>query len=387
MFPTREILLKPFSFYAQMRKEAPIFFDEKFNAWGVFRYKDVRRVLADHENFSRHLMVKTSTSKEKNKNLVFLSVHYEDPPDHTTLRHALAAGFNERLFAEVSDLISKKIGGLFERALSGGEMEVINDFAAPLILQIFRLLLDIPADIDGKVVKWMESFTSLDLTSPNWKQSYVDRERVYEEMSDYFLRHVKAKEKRKGDSLVDRLLAAKSDTLTVERIAAFCCLLIITIDVLKLFIGDAFFCLIEHPEAIGLLKEKPDTLTPVLEEVLRYLGPAQAMNRIAARDVEFGGHKIEAGQSIVTWIASANHDETVFADADQFRPLREKNPHIAFGFGDHYCLGEPLARAAMRIVLPEFARRAKDPALSMAHPPERLPHFMFYGFKQLRIRL
>jgi cytochrome P450 len=113
----------------------------------------------------------------------------------------------------------------------------------------------------------------------------------------------------------------------------------------------------ENPKTLSELRQKPALASTFVEEALRFYSPFSATVRRTTKDVEIAGQKIQAGELVVPLIASANRDELVFKDPDTFKLNRETNPHLAMGFGIHFCLGAHLARLEGKIVAEEIARR------------------------------
>jgi cytochrome P450 len=113
----------------------------------------------------------------------------------------------------------------------------------------------------------------------------------------------------------------------------------------------------ENPNTLAELKRKPELAASFVEEALRFYSPFSATVRRTTKDVEISGQKIPAGELVVPLIASANRDEEVFTDPDSFKLDRDTNPHLALGYGIHFCLGAHLARLEGKIVAEEMARR------------------------------
>ena len=119
--------------------------------------------------------------------------------------------------------------------------------------------------------------------------------------------------------------------------------------------------LLAHPDQQERLAADPAGLMPsAVEEMLRWVSPIKNMARVATRDVELAGARIRAGQELILLYPSANRDEAVFEDADTFDITRSPNPHMAFGFGAHFCLGNQLARLELRIMVERALARLPD---------------------------
>jgi cytochrome P450 len=130
----------------------------------------------------------------------------------------------------------------------------------------------------------------------------------------------------------------------------------------------------ELPWTFSRLKSDPSCIESFVEETLRFYAPFQMTIRRTTRDVEIAGTKISKGEIVLPLIASANRDESIFTDADQFIVEREPNPHLAFGFGIHNCLGAPLARLEAQIAVASLIERLDGISL-VEHDPEVLSRF------------
>jgi len=143
--------------------------------------------------------------------------------------------------------------------------------------------------------------------------------------------------------------------------------------------------LIDHPEQWDLLRADPEALPGAVEEVLRWSSPTLYNRRTATRDVEVAGARIAAGDKVTLWWASANRDEDVFVEPFAFDVRRSPNPHLAFGYRSHFCLGANLARMEIRIVLEELLARFER--LHLDAPIERFRTNKHAGVKHMHVTL
>jgi cholest-4-en-3-one 26-monooxygenase len=151
-------------------------------------------------------------------------------------------------------------------------------------------------------------------------------------------------------------------------------------------ITGALLALIEHPDQHQRLLDEPALLPVAVEEFIRWVTPILNMRRTATRDVEVAGTPIAKGDELLLMYSSANRDEDVFGpDADVFDVGRHPNPHIAFGFGTHFCLGAALARLEIRVMFEELLPRLRDLRLAADTPPVRTPNAFVRGFESLHV--
>jgi len=155
-------------------------------------------------------------------------------------------------------------------------------------------------------------------------------------------------------------------------------------DTTKNALAGGIHALAEHPGEFEKLKRNPDLVPSAVEEILRWVSPVNYMKRVVAEDTEFRGQKLREGENLVLFYASANRDESVFEDPCSFRIDRDPNRHLAFGIGEHFCLGAHLARQSQRALLRELVGRID--ALELAGAPVQIASSFVVGLKQLPIR-
>jgi cytochrome P450 len=155
-------------------------------------------------------------------------------------------------------------------------------------------------------------------------------------------------------------------------------------DTISFCLTGGMQALIEHPHQLARLRSEPALLDTAIEEMLRWTTPGRHIMRTATEDTQLGGQTIRAGEAVALFLNSANRDETVFADADTFRIDRRPNPHVAFGFGPHFCLGVHLARLEMRALFRALLPRLE--AAESAAPIRRTHSTMVTGIASLPVR-
>src|ERR1700688_1325656 len=155
-------------------------------------------------------------------------------------------------------------------------------------------------------------------------------------------------------------------------------------DTIAFGLSGGMHALIEHPEQLARLRADPSLIDTAIEEMLRWTTPGRHIVRTATEDIELGGQTIRAGEAVALFFNSANRDETVFPNADQFRIDRRPNPHLAFGLGQHHCIGAHLARREMRALLKTLLPRLES--VELAAPPQRTCSTMVSGISSLSIR-
>ncbi len=155
-------------------------------------------------------------------------------------------------------------------------------------------------------------------------------------------------------------------------------------DTIAFCLSGGMHALVEHPDQLARLRADPSLIDTAVEEMLRWTTPGRHIMRTAKEDVELGGQTIRAGEAVALFFNSANRDETVFADADQFRIDRRPNPHLAFGIGRHHCIGAHMARLEMRALLKALLPRLEQ--VELTAPPQRACSTMVSGISSLQVR-
>jgi len=155
-------------------------------------------------------------------------------------------------------------------------------------------------------------------------------------------------------------------------------------DTIAFCLSGGMHALIEHPEQLARLRADPSLIDTAIEEMLRWTTPGRHIVRTATEDIELGGRTIRAGEAVALFFNSANRDEAVFANADQFRIDRRPNPHLAFGLGRHHCIGAHMARLEMRALLKALLPRLES--VELVVPSRRTCSTMVSGISSLPIR-
>jgi cytochrome P450 len=192
------------------------------------------------------------------------------------------------------------------------------------------------------------------------------------------------------DDLASRLVidSVRTGKLSEEDAAALLHVLLIGgFDTTKQMIAMSTLALLEHPDQLAALQADPTLWRTAIQELLRYLSVVQIERRACVEDTEVCGQMIRAGEGVIVLLGSANRDPEVFAEPDRLDVRRKDLPHVAFGFGIHQCLGQPVARMLLAVVLPALFDRF--PELAMAIPLEELrfrEDRSIFGVQELPVR-
>jgi cytochrome P450 len=371
MFSPAEQIHSPFTWYQRMRETQPIYYDEERYSWNVFRYEDVRRVLTDYETFSSQIM--------RGEHPLSVSIINLDPPRHRKLRSLVTQAFTPRAIAGMAPRITEIVHELLDQVAPYHRMDVINDLAYPLPVIVIAEMLGVPIKDRARFKLWSDLLVA---TNDAGGETYQ------QEMRDYFTAMLEERRQQPQNDLLTALQQAQIDGehLSVDEMISFCVLLLVAGNITTTnLIGNAILSFHEHPQALEQLYADPELLPGAIEEVLRYHSPVSRMFRVTQKEAVIGGQRIEPGRPIIAWIGSANRDEEVFPDPDNFDIRRAPNPHIAFGHGIHFCLGAPLARLEAKIVLAAMLERFRQLRVIEDEPLEPLSDVILHGFRHIPI--
>lgn len=351
--------LEPFEWYAEMRRESPVHFDEQRQRWDLFRYEDINYVLSDHEIFTtnRTLTDADSASNTENGGSILRSMISVDPPEHTRLREFVNERFQPGSLREYQPRIEELTEKALDEIEDTDQFNFVGEFAVPLPVIVIAELLGIPAERRDQFKDWSDTLVARpeDGSKASVKQVQQQRQQTQEEMGKYFAKLLEERQTGNGSDLIT--LAATTEELTRDEQIGFCMLLLLAGNITTTnLLTNALWCFEEQGITEAIRAEEIDR-KKAIEEVLRYRSPIQSLDRIAVEDVELNGQQIQAGEIITLWLGSANRDPEIFDAPEEFRPDRRPNRHIAFGKSIHYCLGAPLARMEADIALEKFFNR------------------------------
>lgn len=377
-FFSDEMRREPYPVYDQIRNAGVLHVPPPFNAWLVLDYAGVKQVFADHDTF------RSSVPAPPNWFI------FSDPPRHTKLRNLISKAFTPRSVANLEPRIRDISRELLDGAVERGSIDLATEYSVPLPMKVIAAMIGIPPADWARFKRWSDSILKLSYTrSGGDEAAQASREfaAVTTEMSDYLAEMINQRRTTPSDDLLTRLIAAEVEGqhLKHEEILGFFQLLVVGgQETTTNLINNAVLCLIENPDQRALLTANPDLLPSAIEEVLRYRSPLQWLMRTPSRDVNLHGQLLPAGCLVLAMVGSANRDPKQFTEAGRFKIDREPNPHLAFGHGNHFCLGAPLARLEARIALTDIFARLTNFELASSEPwpprkalhvhgPERLP--------------
>jgi cytochrome P450 len=370
-----------------LRDECPVFWNAHPapGFWAVTRYQDVRRVLRDHDAFtSERGIVLWSLGVPDPAAGKMVAV--TDPPRHQRLREPLSKPLTRHAVCDHEGWLRELVRRTVAPAWDSDVWDVAEAFARLPVASVGTLMDFPPADTE-QLLQW--TYAAVAPLDPRYQTGSMEATllRAHHEIMNYFRRRVRERRTALGKDLLSHLLTAQVDgrPMTDEEVIVNC---------YNIFLGAAvttsqaitttLIALAEQGGGVGRWPARAPLATAI-EEALRWSSPTMNFLRHARRDLELHGVTIGEGDAVLASIASANRDERVFADPYVFDPARTPNPHLAFGGGAHYCIGQSLARLTLQLVFEEFVTKLE--CFELVEPPVHLASNLAAGVVSAPMRL
>ncbi|MBP2476639.1 cytochrome P450 [Crossiella equi] len=354
--------------------------------WLVTKPADIRAVLSDprFSAASRRLLF----SKGQPQNLplrpgAFIGM---DAPEHPAYRKLLTSVFTvkrmQALKPRVQEIVDERLAAM---AALGGEADLVAEFALPVPSLVICQLLGVPYEDRDEFQSITGDLLRLDTTLER-------RDAALAKIDGYLGALVAAKRREPDEALLSRLVQqadAGVELLTDEVLVGFATLLLVAgHETTANQIALSTALLLQHPDQLALLRDRPELAPRATEELLRYLTIVQhGLQRTAVEDVEVGGTLVKAGEYVSLHLGVANTDPSLLADGERLDLTRPPSPHLAFGYGPHQCLGQQLARIEIQLALTSLFQRF--PGLALAAPLHEIPfrtEMAVYGVHRLPVR-
>jgi cytochrome P450 PksS len=393
-----EVLRNPHPALAHLRENAPLiklpFAEQGGIPWLLTRYEDALWLHKD-ERFTKDFFKRPGLTAEELSNqeaAAALSINRHvltvDPPDHTRLRSLVHKAFTPRMIRELDGRIREITTGLLDAALPKGHMDLIEEFAIPLPVTVIAEMLGVPKTDRGNFRRWTTVIVTDGIRDSHSEALGI----AVLEFVMYFNWLFDQRREAPQDDLISGLLAVEEagDKLSQQELISMVFLLLVAgYETTVNLIGNGTLSLLQHPDSLAQLRANPALMPTAIEEMLRFNGPVGLSTiRWAQEEIERHGQIIPQGALVASSYLAANRDPAAFENPDTFDITRDPNPHVAFGFGIHYCLGAPLARLEGSIALASLLERA--PGLQLAVDPDALdwqPMMTLRGMKGMPVRV
>ena len=290
-----------------------------------------------------------------------------EPPNHTRYRKSVSAVFTPRAVAGLRDRVEQTAVGLLdELADESGVVDVVGRYCSQLPVAIISDILGVPDEDRRRVLEFGElAAPSLDIGLP-WRQ-YRSVQDGIAGFNTWLADHLRQLRRAPGDDLMSQLIqasetgSAETHLDETELLAVAGLVLAAGFETTVNLLGNGIRMLLDAPEHLRTLRERPELWPNAVEEILRLDSPVQLTARVALKDFEAAGRRIKRGELVVVYLAAANRDPVVFPDPHRFDIERPNaGRHLAFSGGRHFCVGSALARAEGEVGLRTFFERFPD---------------------------
>ncbi|MFE1790530.1 cytochrome P450 [Streptomyces sp. NPDC059525] len=363
--------------------------------WAVTRHADVVRVLRDHTAYSSWLGA-TQIRDPDPADLPFLrrTMLNQDPPEHGRLRRLVSRAFTPARVDAFAGRARERARTLLAAARDGAEdgaADLVRTVTDEYALLNLTDLLGVPAADRGLLLEWTVRVIGYQdpedapapLLGPDGKPLNPRSPALLGEMFDYARELAAYKRAHPADDVMTALAQGGLDPAELEMF--FFLLTVAGNDTVRSAAPGGLLALARDPDAYRTLADGTAPADRAVEELLRVHPPVLSFRRTAARDTELAGTRIRAGDKVVVFHASANHDERVFTDPHRLDLGRAPNPHVSFGDGPHVCLGAHFARLQLRTLYEEW--RTAMPAPELTAEPRRLVSNFINGITRLPLRV
>ncbi|MGY3605405.1 MULTISPECIES: cytochrome P450 [unclassified Bradyrhizobium] len=385
---TPEFYANPYPTYRALRDNAPV---KRLPNGSYFltRYDDLVTAYKSTKAFSSDK--KKEFSPKYGDSLLYehhtTSLVFNDPPAHTRVRRLIMGALSPRAIAAMEPDLICLIDGLLDAIAAKGKVELIEDFASAIPVEVIGNLLDVPHDERGPLRDW--SLAILGALEPVISSEQFARgNKAVKDFLAYLETLVERRRAKPGNperDVLTRLIQGEGngedngERLTEQELLHNCIFLLNAgHETTTNLIGNGLVTLLRYPKEKQRLISQLDLIKTAVEEMLRYESSNQLGNRMIVEEVELGGIKMSAGTPVTLCIGAANRDPAQFPDPERFDIARTPNRHLAFGTGAHQCAGMALARLEGAIAISRFL--ARFPNYVLAGEPVRGGRVRFRGF-------
>ncbi|WP_067810770.1 cytochrome P450 [Actinomadura kijaniata] len=342
-------------------------------AWLVTRYEDARHVLSSPvfgRDPERAGIPEADIARTTPVEITVRTLLSTDPPDHTRLRRFVFRAFTPRRVEELRAGTERIAGRLVDAMIEAGPpADLFETFGLTLPIEVICDLLGVPAADRARFTAWTDALLSTTGKTAEQAAASIDA------MNDYLADQADRRTRHPTDDLIGALVRERveGDRLSpAEMVNLLRALLAAGHETTASQIPNFVYLLLRGGD-YRRLADEPGLVSTAVEELLRYvpLITQGSLTRFVLEEVELGGVRLRRGDQVLVELAAANRDGTVFPDPEVLEVAREDNPHIAFGFGPHRCVGAALARMELQVALSTLTRRL--PGLRLAVPLDEVP--------------
>jgi len=397
----------PYRIYRELRDRAPVHYSPGSDAFTISRHADVQHVLTTPEVFS------SNTRKRQQRQLagslgqrLLMGFRFarrmrigprgliesrmliqSDGEVHSRMRKLVNRGFTPRRISAWEGRVRELAREGLDRLRACGEFDLVEELAMPLPVTVIAEFLGIECERMRDFKRWSDAIIQSGTGSGMQDFARGPGFAAMVELRSYLRPITRERRARPGDDLISLLVTSEGEAaLSDFEVYLFVLLLLVAgNETTTNLLGNAVEALLDHPDQLERVRADCSLVPGLVEEVLRYDGPVQFVNRTAVCESELHGVRIPEGAHLVVLLGSANRDERRFPEPDRFDVTRDTRGHVGFGFGAHFCLGAALARlearSALEVLVPELPHLVR-----LLPEPDFLDSYLIRGRAHLPLR-
>jgi len=381
--------------YKTARAETPVTYLNNIGYWAITKFDDIKAVLGDKEKFSAEitmdplvpLPVEVRQLLENRGFNPLPKLSCNEGPDHALIRKHTQAAFTPGRFNKLEPFIRQLVNDAVDSFEADKRADIVKQMVYELPALVLFKIVGVPEEDVAKVKRWADSRLLLTFG----KQSLENQLLAAQDLADFwhYCRDlVDQRVKAPQDDLPSDMLAqsvSEDGEITIENIKnVLFGLLLAGHETTTNQSANAILTLLQHRESWEAIVADPDLIPNAVEECIRFRPPVVGWRRLAKCEVELSGVKIPAGEKLLCFLPSGNRDEAHVENGEAFDIYRkDSRSHISFGFGRHFCLGAPLARFELKIILEELTKRLPGLRLATGQDFQAVEAVQFRGPKEL----
>jgi len=386
----------PYPAYAELRRDAPVTYDEATDHWLITRYRDVDALLRDRRFGRTYLHAATHEEMGREEpperlepfwRLINAGILDMEGADHARVRRLVSKAFTPSFVEALRPRVETIVGDLAGGVDGAGEIDLLPTIAEPLPVTVIAEMLGVPETDRHLLRPWSADICKMYELHPT-PQAEADAVRASIEFSEYLRALARERAQRPGDDLISELalVVDEGERLTEDELVGTCVLLLNAgheATVNSTLLG--WWSLFRTPDQLARLRADHALIPTAVEELLRFDTPLQLFERWVLEPFELHDVRIPRGAELGLVFGSANRDPDAFDEPDRLDIGRTPNAHLTFGAGIHFCLGAPLGRIELQTSFRTLLERF--PAMELVEEPRWRPNYIVRGLAGLRVRL
>lgn len=382
----------PHAEWAWLREHDPLFWYERDNVnpfWAVTKHADITMLSKQPRRFLNAprlaVFMKDLPPPPEGQSRHLLNM---DPPDHASYRRITSTWFTPRAVQRMKDKVARVARQTIDRAAAKDGGDFVEEVSAPLTIAVIAEMLGVPESDWGLLFRWSNEIIAPE--DPDFQQGKDAFDTIQTARMEIFSYFQDLSEKRRSDprdDITSVVVAGRhqgEELPVVELLSYYMLLVVAGNETTRNAMTGGVLALLERPDQWEKLRKDAALIPSAVEETVRWVTPVIQFCRTATEDCEIRGKKIRAGDNLCLYYPSANRDEEVFEDPFAFRIDRHPNPHIAFGIGEHVCLGAHLARLEIAEAYAQLRERVEH--MELSGPVERARSSFVGGIKRAPMR-